>query len=93
MAGHIDLETDELLTLGEACRSLSRKPSPATTWRWTQKGVNGVKLEVVRVGGRLYTSRRAFTEFLRAQNRAPAPDALPTRSETTRRKLEAAGLL
>lgn len=45
------------------------RPSHASCWRWTKKGVNGVRLETVRVGSRVKTSRSAVMRFVAAQNR------------------------
>lgn len=36
---------------------------PSTVWRWALKGVRGVRLEVVRVGGTLCTSTQALQRF------------------------------
>ena len=36
---------------------------PSTVWRWALKGVRGVRLEVVRVGGTLCTSAQALQRF------------------------------
>lgn len=96
----INLESDELLTLSEACRLLPTKPSPTTLWRWRTKGilVNGqrIRLECIRVGGKgWHTTRFAFSEFLRRQTEvATVADSESTeRSERTERKLTEAGLL
>ena len=99
----IDLDHDELVTLGEACRLLPRRRSPATLWRWRTSGVlvNGrrIRLECVRVGGQWHTTRAAFSEFLRTQTDAALPssstdDEQPDgRSEAVEQKLKDAGLL
>ena len=52
----IDLQKELLLTLGEACRPLPKRPSPSTLWRWRTIGVSirgrKIKLECIRSGGR-----------------------------------------
>lgn len=95
----IDLETSKLVPLGLLLKErIGRNISPATRWRWIHKGVRGgIKLEAVCVAGCWHTTREAFAEFLRAQTAAASPDA-PTedagaRSESTTRRLQAAGLL
>jgi len=101
MPATIDLEHDELLTLGQACRLLPRKPSPPTLWRWRVKGVkiNGqcIKLEAVRCGGVWVTTQAAMVDFIERQTTAatPATDDQPdeTRSPATERRLAAAGLV
>jgi hypothetical protein len=39
-----------------------------TITRWGTRGIRGVKLELVRVGGRFYTSAAAIDRFLNAIN-------------------------
>lgn len=98
---HINLESDDLLTRGEACRLLPSRPSPATLWRWRTKGVGTgnqrIRLECDRVGGRWYTTRAAMAEFISRQTAAttvPANDDPPGgRSVATQQRLQAAGLL
>src|SRR5437016_5027474 len=46
-------------------RRQGRKLNVATVYRWAQQGVRGVRLEVVRVGGTLCTSRAALLDFFR----------------------------
>lgn len=95
----INLEIDELHPVAQIAEEiLGKRPSPSTTWRMHLKGVNGARLEVVRAGSRLMTTRAAFADFLRRQtaNRQPAPlesDAPAERSPATQKKLAAAGLL
>lgn len=44
------------------------------TWlRWKIHGVNGAKLETIKVGGRLFTSRAAVLRFVEAQQREAPP--------------------
>ena len=94
----INLETDDLVPVGQLIKKrLGKRKSPATIWRWRLSGINGARLECVKAGGVWMCTIAAFAEFLRAQtaNCTPAPiDAAPTeRSEATRKKLAAAGLL
>jgi len=94
----INPETDELIPVGTLLRKkLGRRIPPATHTRWRIHGVAGAKLECVRCGCWM-TTEAAFAEFVRAQtaNCSPAPiePAAPAeRSEATRKKLAAAGLL
>ena len=82
--------------LSQLARRLPRKPSPATLWRWHKKGVKGVRLEVVSVGGRTYTTEAAFREFVRRQTEvtAAAPAEIPAeRPPALVRRMEKAGLI
>jgi len=38
--------------------------SPSTAWRWTTRGVKGVKLETYCAGGRRYTTQESFARFV-----------------------------
>ena len=80
----IDLNQEELLSLSEACAALPRidgkRPHTSTIWRWCRKGVRGVRLEHVRLGHRICTSREALNRFANALARA---DAASNGSSTT----------
>ena len=95
----INLETDDLRPVNDFVRArFGKRVSPATLWRWHAKGVNSVRLEVVKFGGCWMTTAAAFAEFVRRQteNCSPAPmdsDAPAERSDAKLKKLAAAGLL
>ena len=94
----IDPFKDDLFSLTQITRSLPKRPSPACMWRWYRKGINGVLLETVVVGGRRFTTKVAWTEFVRRTTAAanqlpPEEDDAPKRTESTQRKLKNAGLL
>src|SRR5437868_2812792 len=60
----IDLQSEQLLTLTQAARMrpLGRQGRPthlSTVYRWISRGVRGHRLEAIRLGGSLYTSREA----------------------------------
>ncbi len=55
-----------------------------TTWRWAQRGVKGVKLETINVGGRRFTSCEAFIRFVEATTAAANGEPAAPRSETNR---------
>jgi hypothetical protein len=64
----IDIATESLLTLSQAARvrPLGRRGRPthhSTVYRWISRGVRGCKLEAIRLGGTLYTSREALQRF------------------------------
>jgi hypothetical protein len=64
----IDPFKDHLRPVGEVIQArLGKRISPTTLWRWRLKGVNGVRLQCLRLGGSWLTSEAAFGEFLRAQ--------------------------
>ena len=90
---------DELLALGrsgaESCLTLTevavligsqtgRRPSSSTCWRWALKGVRGKKLEVIRVGGTLYTTWGSVQAFLNDQPSSAPAGMLPSPSKPAR---------
>jgi len=59
---------DERVTLSQAARIAPGNVSPNCVWRWCRRGVlsrmgERVRLEHVRVGGKLYTTPRWIEEF------------------------------
>jgi len=98
----IDPLSDELLTLPQAAALFPRrrggsKVSTSTLWRWYARGSRGVRLEVVRIGGQVLTTRDAIRDFIAARSvagGAPVPqDASPTtRSKRAMKELERMGL-
>lgn len=60
------LLTEDVLTIREVAKELPGRPNLCTIWRWTNRGVAGVRLEIVRVGERIFTSRQAVARFLEA---------------------------
>jgi hypothetical protein len=64
----IDISTETLLTMGQAAGvrppgRLGRPTHAATVYRWISRGLRGVRLESIRLGGTLYTSREALQRF------------------------------
>lgn len=61
------LAGESLLGLAEATKDLPRiggkRPAISTLWRWATQGLRGVRLEYVRVGHRVCTSREALDRF------------------------------
>lgn len=78
------------LSAGQAARWLGVHPS--TIGRWHTQGMRGVRLEAVRFGRKLVTSREAcirFTERLAALDQRPLPPAVTTPHRTSPRVLAA----
>ena len=66
----IDIASENLLSVKEARLEFPNRPSVPTLWRWMMKGISGVVLESVRIGGRRFTSREACQRFLEGQSSA-----------------------
>jgi hypothetical protein len=67
----IDPATEELLTLCQAAKLIpsarkGKKTSPSTLFRWTSRGLQGIRLETIKVGGARRTSKEALTRFYQA---------------------------
>ncbi len=63
--------TEDVLTLTEAraelCRITRRRPDKATLTRWIHRGAGGIRLEAVRIGTQLLTSKQALNRFITAR--------------------------
>ena len=84
----IDIAEETILSLGEATRAVpaieGKHPNASTIFRWTRDGVRGVRLDSIRLGRRLCTSREALQRFVVALNDAPAPQNRPRTATGTR---------
>jgi len=94
----IDFESETIITIGEGCRAFPPNGiSDATMARWIQKGVKGVKLETLLIGGRRVTSREAICRFIARQNPDESPAIITKtqrrrQSEAARQALQEAGI-
>jgi excisionase family DNA binding protein len=57
----VALLDEDTLTLTQAARQLG--VSVASTWRWAREGFHGVRLDYVRIGRRILTSKQALQRF------------------------------
>ena len=88
----IDLTTETVLTLAAAARlrppSRGGRPThPSTLARWALCGIRGQRLEVIRLGGALFTSVEALQRFadrLTTTEAAPLPRPTPGADDTDR---------
>lgn len=64
------LLAEELICLKTACQEIgsllpgNQRPHLATLHRWCNRGIRGSKLESLRVGAKVFTSRQALTRFI-----------------------------
>lgn len=70
----IDLDKETLLTVKQARAVLPNRPSINTIYRWFWKGVRGIKLDSIRVGGRIFTTKEACDRFIHASSRMPTEE-------------------
>jgi hypothetical protein len=59
----ININNETLLTLAEAARSLPGRVHVSSLWRWARRGIKGVKLESIAIGGRRFTSIESLQRF------------------------------
>jgi len=64
----IDIKKEKVVSFSEACEFLPRRragrnPNPATLYNWAKKGIRGIRLETIRIGGTLCTSIEALQRF------------------------------
>ena len=59
---------ETLRRLAEQAKRLQNRPATSTLWRWANKGIRGIFLETVQIGGVTYCSDEALARFLRAIN-------------------------
>jgi hypothetical protein len=87
----IDLSSEPVFPLNELrirSRYGGKEVAYSTKWRWATRGVRGVRLETVRLGGTLYTSYAALSRFsnaLSAGQDVPPPATSP-RSAAARQR-------
>jgi hypothetical protein len=59
-----DLLKETLVPLGTAGRHVPLTPHRNTLYRWAIHGVDGIRLETLRIGKRRYTTLEALGRFL-----------------------------
>lgn len=87
----IDPQSETLLTFSQAARIIpssrnGKKTASSTLFRWATRGLQGVRLESIKVGGARRTSKEALTRFYRALSSQAGltETASPTHSESDR---------
>lgn len=74
-AAMIDIHREHLMQLSQAAQELPGRPAVSTVWRWT-RGVRGVCLESVVIGGRRFTSREALQRFANELTRSAETEGI-----------------
>ena len=60
----IDIETEEMVPITRSPMHIPGRPHISTVVRWCTRGVRGLVLESVIVGGRRFTSVEALSRFV-----------------------------
>ena len=66
MGGNVLRES--VISMSEATKAFPRAVHRSTLHRWVVEGINGVRLEVARMGARHVTSHEAVERFLQSVN-------------------------
>ena len=69
------------------------RPNISTCWRWASKGVRGVKLATIIIGGRRYVTLAALEDFLESLNTDTPATKNDTDADMARRAREASHAL
>lgn len=101
----IDTSIEQAIPLSLAAREIpnrrgSRGVNVATVWRWMQRGIRGIKLETILIGGQRMTTREAMRRFFAATTAAAdgtapsvaAPRQRQKQIEAAERELADAGI-
>jgi hypothetical protein len=76
---------DELLTPKQAASLLplieGKAIDQSAIWRWARQGLQGVKLEHIRLGGRILTTMEALERFTKELAEVDLPSAVNNEKE------------
>lgn len=91
----IDHKLENLISLREAAGRLPRRRAgrPAnvsTLYRWSDRGVRGIRLETIQIGGSRCTSEQALDRFFNALSRHREPISEVVRTKTRKHQIDAA---
>lgn len=98
VTGNISIDDHDLISAGDVCRLMGNRVSWQTVNRWMIKGVKSgtIKLDSVRIGRRLFTTRRAFERFMKQTSSgggvASPPIRVPSDHEQAMSELREAGI-
>jgi len=73
----IDTDNEQLKLLTRAPPYVPGRPHISSLIRWASRGVKGVKLETVVIGGRRYTSIEAIGRFITRLNASETSGTVP----------------
>ena len=93
----IDIANEHLISVREVPRLLPPRPNGkrihfSAVYRWTLRGVRGVRLESIRIGGTTYTSAEALQRFgeRQAASRPGPAGCEPATPSVRKRQMERA---
>ena len=88
-----EISNEQARTFNEAARFLpgNHRPAYSTWWRWWRKGIRGVRLQTILIGGRRYTTQKFVEDFIAEVTARANGEQFSTRTPRRRAKnIEAA---
>jgi hypothetical protein len=87
----IDISTEHLIPIRDVPHHLPPRPTGrrvhvSAVYRWILRGVRGVRLETIRIGGTSYTSAEALQRFADGLNASSSNELTARPTTSTRRK-------
>ena len=93
----IDIGAETLIPIREVPRHLPPRPNGkrvhmSACYRWIKRGVRGVRLDSIKIGGSTYTSTEALQRFADhlSSGRREEPKAVPAQTPTRQRQIDKA---
>ena len=92
----IDLTQEELVAIRDVPKHLPPRPTGkrvhiSAVYRWLLRGIRGVRLESLKIGGTTYTSKEALQRFAdRLTSPAQDLDTIPATTLTRKRQIDRA---
>ena len=92
----IDIAQEDLVPIRDVPKHLPPRPTGkrvhiSAVYRWTSRGLQGIRLESLKVGGTTYTSKEALQRFAdRLSSPTPSPDTTPAATLTRQKQIDRA---
>lgn len=82
----VDTQTETVITFTDAAHVIPGRPHVSQVYRWAQRGLQGVKLEWIQIGGTRCTSLQALQRFFVALTAARSGQPLPSSTPRARQQ-------
>ena len=91
----IEMFTEKVISLTQAAKQLpqrrqGKRPHVATLYRWASRGLRGVQLETIQIGGTMCTSLEALQRFFDQLSTPTQPNSRTQVASSRMRILDAA---
>ncbi len=65
----LSLLTEDLKSFNQVPSILEERVHVSTVWRWAKRGIGGIRLETIKLGGKTFTTSQALTRFIEKTSR------------------------